>query len=190
MDAISAALFGLLLAACAGLRAFLPVLAAGLGARLMDLPLPPQLEWLTRTEALLVFAVATLLEILGDKVPVVDHLLDSVQTLSKPALAVLAATPFVYQLAPEHALAIAIALGAPVALGVHATKATVRAGTTATTAGLGNPVVSVIEDVVATAAIVIGFLAPVLGLLLIGVLCLVLVRFALRVRRALRRPPA
>ena len=154
MDAISAALFGLLLAACAGLRAFLPVLAAGLGARLMDLPLPPQLEWLTRTEALLVFAVATLLEILGDKVPVVDHLLDSVQTL------------------------------------VHATKATVRAGTTATTAGLGNPVVSVIEDVVATAAIVIGLLAPVLGLLLIGVLCLVLVRFALRVRRALRRPPA
>ena len=183
MDAISAAAFGLVLAACAGLRAFLPVLAAGVGARLMELPLPPELAWLIRPEALLVFAVATLLEILGDKVPLVDHLLDSVQTLSKPALAVLAATPFVYQLAPEHALAIAIALGAPVALGVHATKSTVRAGSTVTTGGLGNPVLSVIEDVVAAVALVVGFLAPLVALALVVVMFVMLVRMALRVRR-------
>jgi hypothetical protein len=187
MDALSAAAFGLVLAACAGLRAFLPVLAAGIGARLMDLELPGELEWLTRTEALAVFAVATLLEILGDKVPLVDHLLDSVQVLTKPALAVLAATPFLYQLAPEYALAIAIAMGAPVALGVHATKATVRAGSTATTAGLGNPLLSIVEDVVAVVALLVGFLAPLLALAMVAGLCITLVRMALRLRRGRRR---
>jgi hypothetical protein len=187
MDALSAAAFGLVLAACAGLRAFLPVLAAGLGARFLDLPLPDSLQWLVRPEALTVFGVATVLEILGDKIPVVDHLLDSVQTISKPALAVLAATPFLYQLSPENALVIAIALGAPVALGVHATKATVRAGSTVTTAGIGNPFLSLIEDVVAVVALVVGLLAPLLALAMVAVLCVVLVRLALRLRR-LRRP--
>jgi hypothetical protein len=183
MDALSAAAFGLVLAACAGLRAFLPVLAAGLGARLLDLPLPHELQWLARPEALTVFAVATLLEILGDKIPVVDHLLDSVQTFTKPALAVLAATPFLYQLSPEHALVIAIAMGAPVALGVHATKATVRAGSTVTTAGLGNPVLSLLEDVVAVIALVVGLLLPFLALAMVVVLFLFLARMALRLRR-------
>jgi hypothetical protein len=186
MDAISAAAFGLVLAACAGLRAFLPVLAAGLGARFMDLPLPHELEWLVRPEALTVFGVATVLEILGDKIPVVDHLLDSVQTLTKPALAVLAATPFLYQLSPEHALVIAIAMGAPVALGVHATKATVRAGSTVTTAGMGNPLLSLAEDVAAVVALVVGLLAPLVALAMVAVLCFLLVRLALRVRRGVR----
>jgi hypothetical protein len=190
MDALSAAAFGLVLAACAGLRAFLPVLAAGLGARLLDLPLPAQLQWMARPEALTVFGIATLLEILGDKIPVVDHLLDSVQTLTKPALAVLAATPFLYQLSPEHALVIAIALGAPVALGVHATKATVRAGSTVTTAGLGNPVLSLIEDVVAVVALAVGLLLPFLALALVVGLCVILARLALRLRRRRRADPA
>jgi hypothetical protein len=190
MDALSAAAFGLVLAACAGLRAFLPVLAAGLGARLLDLPLPAQLQWMARPEALTVFGIATLLEILGDKIPVVDHLLDSVQTLTKPALAVLAATPFLYQLSPEHALVIAIALGAPVALGVHATKATVRAGSTVTTAGLGNPVLSLIEDVVAVVALAVGLLLPFLALALVVGLCVILARLALRLRRRQRADPA
>jgi hypothetical protein len=190
MDALSAAAFGLVLAACAGLRAFLPVLAAGLGARLLDLPLPEQLQWMARPEALTVFGVATLLEILGDKIPVLDHLLDSVQTFTKPALAVLAATPFLYQLSPEHALVIAIAMGAPVALGVHATKATVRAGSTVTTAGLGNPVLSLIEDVVAVVALVVGLLLPFLALALVAGLCVVLVRMAMKLRRRRRVDPA
>jgi hypothetical protein len=187
MDALSAAAFGLVLAACAGLRAFLPVLAAGLGARFLDLPLPAALQWLVRPEALAVLGVATVLEILGDKVPIVDHLLDSVQTFTKPALAVLAATPFLYQLSPEHAWVIAIAMGAPVALGVHATKATVRAGSTVTTAGIGNPLLSLVEDVVAVVALVLGLLAPILALGLMIVLCVALVRLALGVRRRARR---
>lgn len=186
MDALSAAAFGIVLAATAGLRAFLPVFSASLAAWMTDMPLPDNLAWLEKPQTVLIFGVATLLEILGDKVPVVDHVLDSIQVLTKPALAVLAATPFLYQLSPEYSVGIGILLGAPLALGVHSAKATARVGSTATTGGLGNPVLSIVEDVAAIASIIIGFVAPVLALVVMGATIFFLVRLAFRARRRRR----
>jgi hypothetical protein len=186
MDALSAAAFGVVLAATAGLRAFLPVFSASLMAWTTDLPLPDNLAWLERPQTVVIFGVATLLEILGDKIPVVDHALDSIQVLTKPVLAVLAATPFIYQLAPEQSVAIGILLGAPLALGVHSAKATARLGSTATTAGVGNPFLSLAEDVAAVASIILGFLAPLLALVLMAMTIFFIARLALRVRRRRR----
>jgi hypothetical protein len=183
MDALSAAAFGVVLAATAGLRAFLPVFSASLAAWMTELPLPDNMVWLEKPQTVVIFGVATLLEILGDKIPVVDHALDGVQVLTKPVLAVLAATPFLYQLAPEYSVGIGILLGAPLALGVHSAKATARVGSTATTGGVGNPLLSVAEDVAAIAAIILGFLAPFLALLLMAVTIFFIARLALRVRR-------
>jgi hypothetical protein len=183
MDALSAAAFGVVLAATAGLRAFLPVFSASLMAWMTDLPLPDNLAWLERPQTVVIFGVATLLEILGDKIPIVDHALDSIQVLTKPVLAALAATPFIYQLAPEQSVAIGILLGAPLALGVHSAKATARLGSTATTAGVGNPLLSIAEDVAAVAAIILGFLAPLLALALVAMTIFFIARLALRVRR-------
>lgn len=186
MDALSAAAFGIVLAACAGLRAFLPVFSASLAARLLDLPLPDALGWLDRPTTLGIFDLATVLEMLGDKIPVVDHLLDAVQVVIKPGLAVLAAVPFAYQLSPEYSVAIGILMGVPLSLGVHTAKATARVGSTATTAGMGNPVLSVLEDIAAIGAIVMAFLAPLLALALTVVMLVLLVRVARRLRRAMR----
>ncbi|HET7230796.1 MAG TPA: DUF4126 domain-containing protein [Longimicrobium sp.] len=186
MEALSAAAFGVVLAATAGLRAFLPVFSASVMAWLTDLPLPGNLAWLEKPQTVLIFGVATLLEILGDKIPVVDHLLDSIQVLTKPVLAVLAATPFLYQLSPEYSVGIGILLGAPLALGVHSAKATARLGSTATTAGMGNPLLSVAEDVAAITSIILGFLAPLLALVLMAVTVFFIARLALRVRRRRR----
>ena len=186
MDALSAAAFGVVLAATAGLRAFLPVFSASLVAWMTDLPLPDNLAWLERPQTVAIFGVATLLEILGDKIPVVDHALDSIQVLTKPVLAVLAATPFLYQLSPEYSVAIGILLGAPLALGVHSAKATARLGSTATTAGMGNPLLSVAEDVAAITSIVLGFLVPLLALVFMAVTIFFVARLALRVRRRRR----
>jgi hypothetical protein len=190
MDALSAAAFGVVLAATAGLRAFLPVFSASLMAWMTDLPLPDNLMWLEKPQTVLIFGVATLLEILGDKIPIVDHALDSVQVLTKPLLAALAATPFLYQLAPEQSVAIGILLGAPLALGVHSAKATARLGSTAATGGIGNPLLSIAEDVAAVAAIIIGFLAPLIALAVMAVTIFFIARLALRVRRRRRTAAA
>lgn len=186
MDALSAAAFGIVLAACAGLRAFLPVFGAGLAALLLDLPLPDALGWLARPTTLVIFGVATVLEMLSDKIPVVDHLLDGVQVVVKPVLAVLAAVPFAYQLSPEYSAAIGILMGVPLSLGVHTVKATARVGSTAATAGAGNPVLSVLEDMAAVGAVILAFVAPLLALALMTVMLVLLVRIARRLRRAMR----
>jgi hypothetical protein len=186
MEAASAAAFGLVLAACAGLRAFLPVFGASLAIRTLALEVPPSLAWMGNTTTLVIFGVATVLEVLGDKVPVVDHLLDTVQTFTKPGLAVLAAIPFVHQLAPEHSVALAIVAGAPLAFGVHTAKASARVGSTALTGGVANPFISLIEDVAAVVLIILGILAPFLALLLAVVLLARLVGYARKMARRRR----
>ena len=183
MEAASAAAFGLVLAACAGLRAFLPVFGASLAIRTMGLEVPPSLAWMSSTTTLIIFGVATLLEVLGDKIPIVDHVLDTVQTFIKPGLAVLAAIPFVHQLAPEHSVALAIIAGAPLALGVHTAKASARVGSTALTGGLANPLLSFLEDLCAFVLIVLGLIAPILALLLAAALLVRLVGYARKMAR-------
>ena len=67
---------GVSLAACAGLRAFLPLLVVGAFGRLGFVPLTGAFEWLSSWPALAVFGVAVVVELAADKFPVVDHLLD------------------------------------------------------------------------------------------------------------------
>lgn len=72
MQSVAAIAMGISLAACAGLRAFLPLLAVGIATRMEWWPVQPWLEWVGTNEALITFGVATILEILADKVPVLD----------------------------------------------------------------------------------------------------------------------
>ena len=60
---------------------------------------------------------------------------------------------------------------APIAGGVHLLAATTRLGSSAFTLGAGNPVLSVIEDVLASVGVLLAFaipLAAVLGILLVA----------------------
>src|SRR5215468_1366784 len=80
------------LAACAGLRACLPIFLAGLLARLGWLELGPAFAFLKSDKALIVFGIATTLEFLGDKIPAVDHALDVIGTPLRPAAGALLAS--------------------------------------------------------------------------------------------------
>jgi hypothetical protein len=160
---------GLGLAACAGLRAFLPLLVVGLAGRLEWVPLADSFAWLRSTPALVVFGVAVAAEVLGDKVPVVDHALDALQALVKPVAGTLLAASVLTELPPLEATVLALVTGGAVSETVHLTKAKVRLLSTATTAGAGNPVLSVVEDVGA----VVGSAAALVVPLLIAALALV-----------------
>ena len=58
---------GVGLAACAGLRAFLPLFVVGVAGRLDVLPLSEPFAWLASAPALTVFGAAVLTELLADK---------------------------------------------------------------------------------------------------------------------------
>jgi hypothetical protein len=180
MGLVAAVLTAIGLAACAGLRAFMPLFAAGLGARLLDLRLADSVGWLASDTAIIIFGVATAIELLADKIPVVDNALDVVQTVAAPvAGGMVAFAPMVDLDAPWLA-ALAIMTGAAVAGGIHAAAATTRVKSTALSAGAANPVLSVIEDVLAVGSVLAALLLPLLILL-------VLIAFALWIRWLRRR---
>ncbi len=155
-------MMGVGLAASAGLRAFLPLLVVGLAGRLEVVPLSARFEWMASTAALTVFALAVIAEVLGDKLPAVDHLLDVAGTFARPVAGAIAAASSLTALDPLTGLVIGVILGGSVAGGVHAAKAGARLVSSGSTAGIGNPVLSVAEDVVSLGGSVLSIFIPVL----------------------------
>jgi hypothetical protein len=179
-------IWGIALAATAGLRLFMPFVFVGGMARYAQLPTPDMLDWTATDAGFLLLLIATLLEVLGDKVPAVDHALDLVATFLKPAAGFLLPAALLYDVSPMAAWVLGIAAGAPLALGVHATKAGTRAVSSATTLGLGNPIVSVIEDILAVVILILTVLAPIVAIVLVVVLVVLVVRALRRLGRRLR----
>ncbi len=131
------------LAACAGLRAWLPLLLAG-GARAAR-RLRPRARRSSSSrpnKALVLFGVATAIEMIGDKIPAVDHALDVIGTLLRPAAGALLAASVLGTVADPLT-----ALGAR-RRGRGARRRSCRTppsrrcarASTALTAGLANPV--------------------------------------------------
>jgi hypothetical protein len=78
--------------------------------------------------------------------------------------------------------------GGTVAGAVHALKGTARLASTATTGGLANPLLSLVDDVVATAGTVLAFVVPLLAVLLLLVLAALGI-WIYRRRRVSAAPP-
>lgn len=188
VDVVSSVSLAIGLAACAGLRAWLPLLLVGGLARADVLTLGSSFGFLATNRALILFGAATLIEIVGDKIPAVDHTLDMLSTVLRPAAGSLIAASVMWEIRdPLTALAVGVAVGAPSAMVPHAAKSLVRAASTTLTGGLANPVISVLEDVLALAMFVFTVVVPLLAaaaLLTVGFL--VVRRMARRSAPALR----
>jgi hypothetical protein len=188
MSLLLAAAAGIVLAATAGLRAFMPLFAAGLASRTLDWQLASSMQWLASDAALVGLGVATVVEVAADKIPVVDHVLDAIHTVIGPIAGALAALSAWVSLPPTVAMVLALLVGAPVAGGVHILAAATRLKSTLATGGALNPVVSAAEDGLSIGAIVTAFLAPVLALIVAIIVLVIVGRFV--ARRLTRKRPA
>lgn len=183
LEGLHALSLAVALAACAGLRAWLPLfLAAGM-ARLGFLELGESFAFVQSDKALVAFGLATLLEVAADKIPAVDHALDSISTIARPAAgALLAASVLGTVSEPLTAITLGLAVGAPSALAPHAAKSLLRVGATAFTGGLANPIISLIEDIATAVLFAVALIVPVL------VVALLLLLLAAFWRRRVRQP--
>lgn len=176
-DLVPSLALGIGLAACAGLRAWMPLLLTGLLSRFDYLTLGPAFQFLQSDRALVLFGAATLIELLGDKLPAVDHALDAIGTVLRPAAGALLAASVLWEIQdPLTALALGVVVGAPSALVPHAAKSALRAVSTTLTAGIANPLLSLLEDVVALGLFVLAVLVPLLVALLVALVAFFLVR--------------
>ena len=183
---------GIGLAACAGLRAWLPLLLTGLLARFDYLTLGPSFQFLTTNRALVLFGAATLIELLGDKFPVVDHALDAIGTVLRPAAGALLAASVFWQIQdPLTAIALGLVIGAPSALLPHAAKSALRTISTTFTGGLATPLISLLEDVIALGIFVLAVLLPLVMAALVALTAFLLLRWWKgRARTQAPPPPA
>ena len=156
-------MLGVALAATAGLRAWLPLFVVGLLARLGQIDLNASFGFLSRTDALVIFGVATVLEFLGDKIVALDHFLDSLGTFIRPVAGTLLASSMLTSTEPLTATVLGMVTGGGAALTVHAGKALARLKATATLplhGGTGNAAMSLTEDFISGAWLWIALMNP------------------------------
>jgi uncharacterized membrane protein len=166
MNLAMALLLGLGLSASTGLNTFLPLLLLSAAARfhIAGITLGAKFDWLTSDAAMIALIIACVLELVADKIPAVDHFLDTAGTFVRPVAGALASASVLTGIDPMVAAIVGIIIGAPTSLGMHTLKAGTRVASSATTFGCANPVISIIEDVISFAlsvlAIFIPFLVP------------------------------
>ena len=174
------------LASAAGLNAYIPLLIVALLARFTPwITLPPPFDILTHNAVVVALVVLTTVETFADKIPGVDHLNDIVQTFVRPTAGAILFAAETKTVGIDPVLA--AVCGLVLAFSVHAAKATARPVVSATTLGLGNPVVSTAEDVVAVATSLLAIFAPVLAAIVFVVFFVLLFVVFRRWRR--RWPP-
>ncbi|MFE9189335.1 DUF4126 domain-containing protein [Micromonospora sp. NPDC007208] len=162
------------LAASAGLNAYIPLLILGLLGRYTDLiDLPSGWTWLGNGWVIAIMAVLLAVEMVADKVPVVDHINDVVQTVVRPTAGGLAfgagsSSETVTVSDPGSFFSshqwVPVVTGVLLALGVHLLKSAARPVINATTAGFGAPVASTAEDATSVVVSLVAIILPVLVL--------------------------
>ncbi len=182
----NAFLTGIGLAAPAGLNAYLPLLLLALANRITDrITLDQPYDFLSSGWGIAVITFLLTVEVIADKIPGIDHGNDLIQSAIRPAAGatlMMASTSDGSSLNPV----VAMLVGLVTAGSVHAAKATSRPAITLSTGGLGNPLVSLVEDGVALVTGLVAIIAPVLVLVpLVAFFALLLYAY----RRFRRRAP-
>jgi uncharacterized protein DUF4126 len=145
VDGIAGYFTALGLSTAAGLNAYIPLLTVGLLNRYTDLiDLPAPWDDLGDPLVLGVVGVVGVADFIGDKVPIVDHVLHVIGTVIAPVvggvLAFASATAF------DVSPGLTVPLGVAAALATQVGRTAARPVSTVTTGGGANPVVSFAED--------------------------------------------
>lgn len=154
---------GVGLAASSGFRVFVPLFGMSLASYFGILPLGENWLWLGSTTALVILAVASIAESLSYLVPFVDNLLDTIAVPLAGMAGTIAMAGSLTDLNPAMTWALAIVAGGGVATTVKATTAGARAVSTATTAGVANPVIGLAETGTAVGLSALAIFAPVVA---------------------------
>ncbi|MCE7935229.1 MAG: DUF4126 domain-containing protein [Chlorobi bacterium CHB2] len=179
---------GLGLSAACGFRVFLPLLAMSIAAATGQLSLGSGFAWVGTTPALIALATATAAEVLAYYIPWFDNLLDTIATPAAMVAGVVASAGAMVDLPEFIRWGLAVVAGGGAATVVQGTTVALRAKSSATTAGVGNPFLATAELAGAVTISTMALVVPVVTLLLVVLLIVLLIRAAGRL--LFRRKPA
>jgi len=163
-ESVTNTLTGVLLAAAAGLNAFLPILGLALADRFtneVDLPQPYNI--ISSVGGIAVQLVLVTIDLIADKIPRIDHINDLINSPIRPAAGMFLMMAAVTGQG-EIDVVVAMFIGLLVAAAVHVYKSINRTRITIATNGLANPMVSLIEDGIAGMTTLLAIVFPWVGL--------------------------
>ena len=173
-DILVASSLGLGLAAASGFRVFIPPFLYGLFLRLdmvpISIPMTGISEWMASDIGLIVLGVAMIVEILGYYIPWIDNLLDTIASPAAILAGVMMMSSTLSDTHPALQWGASIIAGGGVSGTIQIGTVATRAVSTATTGGLGNPIVSTIEAGACILCTILAILLPIIALFLVIVL--------------------
>jgi hypothetical protein len=161
---------GVGLSAACGFRVFVPLLIMSIASLTGHLTLAPGFAWIATYPALVAFSVATVTEIAAYFFPWVDHALDTIATPAAIVAGTLVTASVVTNMDPFLKWTLALVAGGGISGLVQGATVVTRGLSTATTGGIGNPVVATLELAGSVVTSILALLAPIAALALITVL--------------------
>ena len=169
-EVLLASVVGISLAAAVGFRIFAPMLLVGIAAKSGHLHLAGGFNWLGSDVAIVMLGIAALVEIVAYLFPYFDHLLDAISGPVAMAAGTLLMASTLIDMAPWLRWAVALVAGGGMAGLTHFGTSLGRAGSTAATGGLANPIYATVETGLATLLTILAIAIPLAALALIVIL--------------------
>jgi hypothetical protein len=174
---------GVALAAAVGLRVFLPLCALSVAGHFGWVPLAGEFAWLASWPALLMLAVAAVVEIAAYYIPGVDNALDALGAPVAVLAGTVATAAVITDLPPMVKWTMAVIAGGGMAGLTQGVTSLLRVKSTAVTGGLANPVLATGELGGAALISIVALAAPLLALGAVMALAWLAIRW---LRRRLR----
>jgi hypothetical protein len=181
-DTIISIFLGIGLAASVGFRVFLPLFVLSLAAYLDMWQLNESWEWIGSLAALIIFGVATLVEILAYYIPWFDNLLDSIALPLATVAGTAVMVSTITDMTPAVTWTLAIIAGGGTATAIKGATSATRLTSTVTTGGVANPVVSTLETGTSVLVSAASVFVPILAVVLVIIILFVVFLFYRKIR--------
>jgi hypothetical protein len=153
----------------------------------------PHFAWLGNGPVAVLLWLLAILELLADKIPIVDHIFHAIHFATKPVAAALVAGATIHfqDVTSAHmSIAIIVMVAAAAnALGLHSLAVILRIFSSSVSFGTANPFVSISEDVALVGAMIVAFMLPIVGVALavaITVIAIAMCRLSIRTFRKMQ----
>jgi len=145
METFLSICIGLGLSAACGFRVFVPMFFVSVAASTGHLTLAPTFQWLGTDAALIIFGVATVLEVGAFYIPWLDNFLDTLATPAAIVAGTILTAAMVTGMSPVLKWTLAVIAGGGIAGTIQAGTALGRGASTLASGGLTNPLYATVE---------------------------------------------
>ena len=170
MNIIAALCLGIGLSAACGFRVFIPPLALSIAAHGGMLQLSSEWEWLGSESAITTLSIAATVEVFAYFIPWVSNFLDSIEILLAP-IAGMFMTASTLSMAgdfdPTLLWILTVIVGGATAETVELTTSVTRLATSVSTAGMGSPIIGLVEAISSAIISILAISLPILSTLLV-----------------------